>query len=234
MTSAAPIALVPLQRWLLAQSLLWLPVLVLLAVRPVLPELQRALLAALVPLSLLSLALVLRAGRRAADQVTILRGITAAAALLLAPFADPWLCFALLTAAACADLLDGRIARRHGPTAAGAVLDMETDQLAVLVLAWLGRERGITAFVLMLPAMRYLFVLAMRLRSLPAHDPKPVSGDNTRGRTVCAIVVASLLLALCPAVPLAGANAAVALGALLLLWSFSADARHLLAAGGRP
>jgi phosphatidylglycerophosphate synthase len=230
---SAAIAVVPLQRWLLVQSLMWLPVMVLLAVQPALPPLLRALLAALVPCSQLTLVLVLGAGRRAADQITILRGMTAASALLLAPVASPWLCFGLLVAAALGDLLDGEVARRRGPSPAGAVLDMETDQLAVLVLAWLCRERGIAPFVLVLPSLRWLFVLAMRWRGLPAWDPKP-AGDNTRGRTVCAIVTGSLLFALCPAVPPVAADLAVALAALLLLWSFTADARFLLTAGGRP
>jgi phosphatidylglycerophosphate synthase len=154
-------------------------------------------------------------------------------ALLFAPIANDWLCFALLALAVLGDLADGAVARRYGPTQQGAVLDMETDQLTVLVLAWLCWERGIVASVLLVPAMRWLYVLAMRWRRLPAWEPKP-TGDNARGRTVCAIVVGSLLFAICPAVPTLAGGIAVHCGALLLVWSFSADARWLLAAGGRP
>jgi hypothetical protein len=42
-------------------------------------------------------------------------------------------------------------------------------------------------------------------------------------------VLVALLLALLPGLPPVAADAATAIAVLLLLWSFSGDARHLLA-----
>ncbi|HEU4419671.1 MAG TPA: hypothetical protein VFT55_12090, partial [Planctomycetota bacterium] len=64
---------------------------------------------------------------------------------------------------------------------------------------------------------------------IPAHEPKPVNGDNRRGRAVCAAVMIALLIALCPATGPVLRDVVTGIAVLLLAWSFLADARFLLA-----
>lgn len=171
---------------------------------------------------------ILRAGRRAADVVTIGRCLGLMVLIWLAAGGWPW-SFWLALAVVLLDLVDGAVARRWGGSPAGAVLDMETDQLTVLGLAGLVVAGGGGAHVLVLPALRYGFVLAMWWAGAPAHDPKPVDGDNRRGRFVCACVLVALLLALWPPLPRPVADAVTAVAVVLLLWSFGGDAKYLLA-----
>jgi phosphatidylglycerophosphate synthase len=161
--------------------------------------------------------------------VTIGRLCVLGAALLLGFAGVGVMAFSLAVAAVLLDLADGAVARRCGGSSEGAILDMEVDQLATLGLAIVGvAGRGLAPWVLILPAMRYVFVLARHAAGAPAHDPKPVNGDNRRGRRICAAMFVLLLLALCPAVPIAWADAATLLAVALLCWSFAADARFLL------
>jgi phosphatidylglycerophosphate synthase len=171
---------------------------------------------------------ILRAGRRAADGVTIARFVGLLVAIWLAEGGSPsaWL---VAVAVVLLDLVDGAVARRFGGSPQGAVLDMETDQLTVLGLSMLVVLGGGGVHVLLLPALRYLFVLWMWWAVAPAHEPKPVDGDNRRGRFVCACVMVALLVALWPALPPLLGDAVTAVAALLLAWSFSGDARFLLA-----
>jgi phosphatidylglycerophosphate synthase len=218
-----------LNAWLRTQSLAWLPVCAwLLATAP--PSGPNGLLlAGGIGLSFVLLVGLLRAGRRIADVATIAR--LSALAVLVAT-AGPaatlgWWCAAV--AVVFADLLDGALARRFGGSEAGAVLDMEADQLVVFGLAATLVRQGGGVHVLALPAMRWAFVLASWWLGIPAHEPKPVEGDNRRGRLVCAAVMVALLLALAPGVPRMAGDVATAVAVLLLGWSFSGDARHLLA-----
>ncbi|MCK5945391.1 MAG: hypothetical protein KAI24_25600, partial [Planctomycetes bacterium] len=75
----------------------------------------------------------------------------------------------------------------------------------------------------------YAFVLAAWWASVPANDPKPVDGDNRRGRLVCAAVVVALLLALLPGLSPRIGDALTGVAALLLVWSFAGDWLFLLA-----
>jgi phosphatidylglycerophosphate synthase len=127
------------------------------------------------------------------------------------------------------DLVDGALARRFGGSPGGAVLDMEADQLTTLGLAALVLSIGGKAHVLLLPAMRPAFVLAAWWLRIPAHEPKPVNGDNRRGRRVSAAVMIALLIALCPATGPVVRDVVTAIAVLLLAWSFLGDARFLLA-----
>lgn len=175
-----------------------------------------------------ALVAILRAGRRAADVVTIGR----CAGLMVAIGITgrmPTVGWSLAVVAVLLDLVDGAVARRFGGSPQGAVLDMETDQFTVLGLASAVVAAGGGAHVLLLPALRYAFVLAMWWAGAPAHDPKPVAGDNRRGRRICACVLVALLAALCPWIPPWAGDLATAVAVALLAWSFSGDARFLLA-----
>jgi urea transporter len=106
---------------------------------------------------------------------------------------------------------------------------MECDQFAVLGLAVVVVAGGGWVHVLALPALRYGFVLAAWIWRVPATDPAPVRGDNRRGRRVCAAVVIGLLVASAPCTARLIGDIVNAIAVLLLAWSFSGDARHLLA-----
>jgi hypothetical protein len=105
---------------------------------------------------------------------------------------------------------------------------METDQFTVLALSLQAVCAGVGAHVLVLPALRYVFVAAAWCLRFRADEAKPVRGDNRRGRLVCAAVVVALLVAILPDVSLFAANVVMALAGVLLAWSFAADVGHLL------
>lgn len=219
-----------LQVWLRAQAVSWLGLGVLwLLSATERPMWWGAAAAAAMAVSFLLLASILRAGRTVADLVTLGRF-----ALLLvvvvrgAVVVDPML-WTLAVAVVLLDLVDGAVARRFGGSPQGAVLDMEADQLTVMALAVLVSAKGGGAHVLVLPALRHVFVLAMWWVGVPAHDPKPVNSDNRRGRLVCAAVMTALLVALWPGLDGPLRDLVTLVAVLLLAWSFAGDARFLLA-----
>ncbi len=174
-------------------------------------------------------------GTRPADLGTLLRfsilvaGTVAAAELGLLP----WIWF-LLVAALLGDLLDGWLARRYGGSESGAILDMETDQFAVLLLSVLGvvvAQAGL--WLLALPALKTVTVLLLRARGAPIGETAPVEGSNRRGRWIAAAVMVLLGVVLVPLSigllrPVAGLVAVA-----LLTWSFSSDLAHLLPKAAR-
>lgn len=196
------------------------------------PVAQEWLLIGVATLALASFALlfVLQRAGRLADWCTLARAALLAATLLLAGTgaASATLLFALCAVALAADLLDGKIARRTGPTEHGAVLDMEADQLATLQLAVLAVATGVGAWALLLPAYRYAFVLLSWWRDLPAHDPKPKAGDNRRARLICAGTMVLQLLAVAPHVPLGIRQAGLAIAVAALAYSYGDDVVYLL------
>lgn len=216
-----------LRTWLLVQAIVWLPALVTHAVRGfVVPPVWWF---AGMGCSYAVLVGILRGGRNVADVVTVSRiagllGI--AASVAAAPTWWQWLGF---VGCVGLDLVDGRIARRRGPTAAGAVLDMEADQLTVMTLALCIVHAGGGVHVLIVPVMRYAFVIAGAVVGMPTHDPKPVNGDNRRGRRCCAFVLIALLVALVPGLLRTAGDVATAAAGIVLAWSFASDARFLLA-----
>lgn len=167
--------------------------------------------------------------RTPADGLTLLRLlILFAAVALLVLFHAPLFALILFTVSLLLDLVDGLLARRHGETAWGAVYDMEGDQAWVMGIAiGIHALHPAVAWVLIFPALKFLQVLFLKITGLPASDPKPVDGNNTRARTVFAIVAGGLLLSLWPDLP-AGLRAGILLACLLLLsGSFLSDQRHL-------
>jgi len=229
------VSVTALSTWLRLQSLLWLPCCAWLAfgqerANPATPS----WLAVGIGLSFATLLPILRAPRTAADLVTIARLLGVALWLGTVSSTSAWLGWTAAVVLVLADLLDGAVARRFGGSEAGASLDMEADQFVVFGLAAAIVVAGGGPHALLLPAMRWTFVLAAWWLRVPAHEPKPVAGDNRRGRRICAAVLVALLLALLPGLPPVLADAATAIAVLLLAWSFSGDARHLLAHRRRP
>jgi phosphatidylglycerophosphate synthase len=133
-----------------------------------------------------------------------------------------WLITGFATLALALDWVDGWAARRSGLASRfGARFDMEADAFFVLVLSVLAWQWGkVGAWVLLIGAMRYLYVLAGAawpwLRA-----PMP---DSIARKTVCVIQILVLIACLAPPVPHALATT-LAAGALALLgWSFGRDA----------
>lgn len=171
------------------------------------PALAAAALFALVA----AIALPRHARRRPRPGFGVANGITLARAGLIAVVAafavEPpypgdaawWIAAAVAGVALLLDGVDGWIARRSARSSAfGARFDMETDALAALVLCvvlWRADRTG--AWVLLIGALRYLFLLAGWLfawmrRPLPPRE---------RRRAVCAVQSLLLVLCLVPAWP---------------------------------
>lgn len=220
------VSLPALTTWTRLQALAWIPILLATWLEQEGFEYWRILSASLVLASVASLAWVLRIGRRAPDMVTLLRAF-ALIPLVAVSFTSAWTMWLLVLCVVLLDLLDGALARRLGATAEGAVLDMESDQLTVTILALLVVSAGGGAHVLLLPMMRHGFVIFAWWQGLPATDPKPIEGNNQRGRVVCALVITSLLLALLPGVFDWLRDIVIGIAVLALGWSFASDGQHL-------
>lgn len=134
---------------------------------------------------------------------------------------------ALAGATILADGLDGWLARSRGPeTAFGARFDMEIDALMLLALAGLAHGLGkVGAWVILIGAMRYLFVAAgLAWRWLEAPLP-----PSFRRKAVCVLQGAALTAL---ALPMVGGSTATALAAVALAalsWSFALDTIWLAA-----
>ena len=89
-----------------------------------------------------------------------------------------WATFAVGFVIAMTDYLDGWLARRHGPTRAGAFLDPLADKVFVLggmaALVWNGQFHAVPVVVI---AVRELAISAVPVKSRsPGHlDPRPPS-----------------------------------------------------------
>ncbi|MFI1394287.1 CDP-alcohol phosphatidyltransferase family protein [Streptomyces sp. NPDC020681] len=121
------------------------------------------------------------------------------------------------------DGVDGQVARRTGTESAlGARFDMEVDAFLILVLSvYVAMSLG--AWVLLIGAMRYAFVVAARV--LPwLNGPLPPS---TARKTVAALQGIVLLVVGAGIVPRLPAYAAVLVALALLVWSFARDIRWL-------
>ena len=226
-----------LNLWLAVQASSWLPAVALLAWAVATSRFEPWMLwvgqAGLV-LSFATLwrTLAPRTGRRPlADFATLARflgliGVGAAASTTGTISFGLW---AAMIVVALGDLVDGWCARRFGGSDEGAVLDMETDQLTTLSYAAIGTAlAGAGLWTLLLPSFRYAFVLAMRALGLPAHDPKPCDGNNTRGRTIAALVMTLLIAVAMPGVPQLGRWVGTAIATLALAFSYQSDVAFLL------
>lgn len=147
--------------------------------------------------------------------------------------AGRWWIIGVGTAVMVLDGFDGWVARRtRTGTSYGARFDMETDAFLMLVLSglvWVGGRVG--AWVLLIGAMRYLFVAAGLL--LPAM--RAPLFPSLRRRIVCVVQGVGLLVCLGPIIPGPMATAAAALALASLVWSFGVDTSWLLRRGeGAP
>lgn len=161
-----------------------------------------------------------------ANRVTLLRGSLAALLCggLAVPLPEPtliWTVAGLAALALALDGFDGWLARRLNLSSPyGARFDMETDTFLTFVLAlllWRWGEVG--AWVLLLPLLRPVFVLAARFHPWLA-APLPFS---QRRRLICVVQLVILAAGLTPPIqpPLTGFAVGAAL--VLLLFSFAVD-----------
>ena len=234
-------SLAALNRWLLVQAVFWTALLPALVWRVGLVGFEpwmAATVGGALALSYPWLWHVLRVQGRPADFVTAARFLAllllciplarlAAPAAGGTPVLGSWTWLALL-GVALADLVDGALARRFGGSEAGAILDMETDQFTLLVLALAAQAVGAGPWPVLVPEFRYLFVLAMRAARIPCHDPKPMDGDNRRGKLVCALVPGLLLAATFPPMPATGRVLCGIAATVALAGSYAGDVRFLV------
>jgi len=130
-----------------------------------------------------------------ADGITAFRLLIAVFLLLLIPhnYLAPLIIFSIIIFAEVLDGLDGKIARRTGPTKFGAIWDMETDAWFILSLSF------ITVFYLDYPwwilgfgLIRYFFYFIFYfLKPDSAAFPKKLSFFS---KTICVSTVLSLAL----------------------------------------
>ena len=229
-----------LQRWLAIQALCWVPLLLAQVWLVAMGRFQAAWLApgaVLFVASYTTLWISLRPRGTPADYATLARFLALLAALIWAGVAGEitgpiWTLWLVVVVS---DLVDGWLARRFGGSEQGEVLDMETDQLTTLGLASVVTVlAGAGVWTLLLPGLKYVFALGMLARGVDAHQAKPVDGDNTRGKRICAAVMSLLLACAFPLTPPPLRIAASLVAVVLLGYSFSSDAVFLLRGARRP
>ncbi len=177
-------------------------------------------------------------GLGAANQITLVRAtlvVPVAALTLQPPATGPtalWWVVGISAAALALDGVDGLVARRSGQeTRFGARFDMELDAFLMLVLsALIWRAGRVELWILLIGALRYLFVAAGRVWPvLTAELPA-----SLRRKTVCVVQGIALIVCLAPIVPPELAPR-VAAGALALLgYSFAVDVIRLLVRAPAP
>jgi phosphatidylglycerophosphate synthase len=169
---------------------------------------------------------VIQGHRRWADRVTGVRVLVTV--LLFAAFAlHPWATWwkvALALSVLVLDGVDGKLARRFGPTARGAVFDMESDAFFMITLCGVAYlYLGVGPWVFVLGALRPLYVLAWAVaqRFRPMRSPNRKGSQRARVIFLCTVI--ALLAALAPGIPLLIKDVATACAAALLCYSFGVD-----------
>ena len=165
----------------------------------------------------------------AANQVTTVRaGLVALVVSLIGEPPTPAVAILAVSGALFATMLDGAdgwLARQRGMASAfGARFDMETDAaliLALAILVWQGGKAG--PWVVLSGLLRYFFIAAgwcwaWMAAALPS---------SLRGKVICVVQIAALILALVPAVTPPGSTAIAAFGLVALAYSFLVDTRWL-------
>ncbi|MFE3829330.1 CDP-alcohol phosphatidyltransferase family protein [Streptomyces sp. NPDC059092] len=160
-------------------------------------------------------------------RATLVGAVTALVADAFTHRAPVALLVTLTTVALVLDAVDGQVARRIGSVSAlGARFDMEVDAFLILVLsAYVALSLG--PWVLLIGAMRYVFVAAARV--LPwLNGALPPSMAR---KTVAALQGIALLVATAGFLPHLPALAVVLAALALLTWSFARDIVWLWRAG---
>ena len=168
------------------------------------------------------------AGLGPANRITLGRAVLVIPLSALAAFPGSvggpgvlWGVIGVATTVLILDGVDGWVARRTGTaTSFGARFDMELDaylMAALTLLVWASGKVG--AWVLLIGALRYLFVAAGRV--WPAlQEELP---ESRRRKTVCVVQGVVLLVALGPIIPAPVAQVVCGLGLGLLVYSFAVD-----------
>jgi phosphatidylglycerophosphate synthase len=162
----------------------------------------------------------------AANQITTFRAflVSLVAALIGEPM-RPVEAASLALAATLLDGVDGWLARRSKMESAfGARFDVEVDALLILVLAvlvWQYEKAG--PWVLASGLLRYGFVAAGRIWPWMSAPLTP----TMRGRVICIVQLAGLMLALLPAFPSPASDTIAAAALAALTYSFAVDVGRL-------
>jgi phosphatidylglycerophosphate synthase len=216
------------RKWLIAQSVLCLALLAVLAFYP--GELETGHLFLAIGLWLLTshgvLTYSLSALQTAADVMTAFRCLLGVSGFLLAGYErEPSaLVLTLVGLALVGDWIDGRLARAHGATEHGAIFDAETDQSIVMMLAvMVVNLTDMEIWILLFPAYRYVYILLLERFDIPTDNPKPKQGRNARARLVCAFTVIILFADLLPLVALEVKQTLSIIALLALTYSFADD-----------
>jgi phosphatidylglycerophosphate synthase len=137
-----------------------------------------------------------------------------------------WIAASLAACAFLLDGVDGWAARRGGRcTGFGARFDMEVDAVFALVIAAVLWQAGkVGAWVMLIGALRYVFILASVLYP-PMLRPLPPSN---RRRAVCAFQGGALCIALAPFVSTGAAMGLAGAALLATAASFAIDTVWLL------
>ncbi|PYE43093.1 phosphatidylglycerophosphate synthase [Rhizobium sp. PP-F2F-G20b] len=141
-----------------------------------------------------------------------------------------WATAATVFLALLLDGVDGYLARRfHQQSAFGARFDMELDAFLILILsvaALVLNKAG--AWVLLIGLLRYVFVVAQQFfpwmeNALP---------ESFRRKMICVFQIAALCGVMLPFVTEPVSELACGAALALLIYSFSADIRYLMATRG--
>ncbi|MEU4881540.1 CDP-alcohol phosphatidyltransferase family protein [Streptomyces althioticus] len=159
------------------------------------------------------------ANRVTLGRATLVGGVTALVADSFQDSPPVSLFVGLAAVALILDGVDGKVARRTGTsTALGARFDMEVDAFLILVLSvYVSTAMG--PWVLLIGAMRYVFVAAARVWPWLTAPLPP----STARKTVAALQGVLLLVAASAYLPHVVNVGIVALALGLLVWSFGRD-----------
>jgi arabinofuranosyltransferase len=170
---------------------------------------------------------------RWADRVTasrVLLGILLYAAYAFEP-RPAWWKVGVALLIITLDGVDGRLARRFGPTERGGVFDMESDAFFLITMCGVASAHlGVTPWVFVVGALRPLYVCAWAVLKHFVSPPSPNRKGPRRARTVHVAVVFALIVALAPLVPLGAKNAVVGVAVALICYSYAIDVAPLFRA----
>lgn len=170
---------------------------------------------------------------RWADRVTasrVLLGILLYAAYALEP-RPAWWKVGVALLIITLDGVDGRLARRFGPTERGGVFDMESDAFFLITMCGIASAHlGVTPWVFVVGALRPLYVCAWAVLKQFISPPSPNRKGPQRARTVHVAVVFALIVALAPLVPLDAKNAVIGVAVALICYSYALDVAPLFRA----